>query len=195
MTRHNMFGRIIVMLLASVLWNAAPAQEVRELKLTPLQGEGAFNDIKRHTAEDVAVMVKDEAGQPVAGAQVIFTLPYSGAGGTFDHDQRSYTATSGMDGRAVAGTMHPNSVEGRFNILVSATFAGMKASTVVSQTNTLAATLPGEHGHGKLILILALLAGAGAGVGLAVGRGGSSSQAAPSGTTLAAGPITVGGPR
>jgi len=192
---HVMFGRITLALLLSVTWNAGAAQELEALELTPVRGEGAFNDIRRHAAEEVVVVVKDQSGQPVAGATVVFTLPYSGPGGTFDRNQRTYTATSGADGRAAAASIHPNSTEGRFNIQVSATFAGKKVSTVISQTNTMAATLPNQNGHGKLILILALIAGAGAGVGLAVGRGGGSAPPAVAPTSLTAGAISVGGPR
>jgi hypothetical protein len=190
-----MYRRIILTLFLSVIWSVMPAQEVQALKLITLRGEGAFNDIKRRTAENMVVVVKNQIDQPVAGAKVVFTLPFSGAGGTFDRNERTYTATSGADGRATAGTMRPNSIEGRFNIRVSATYSGKEASAVISQTNTLAGSHPDQSGHGKLFLVLALLGGAGAGVGLAVGRGGSSAPPPVVPTSLTAGAISVGGPR
>jgi len=52
------------------------------LKITAIEGEGAINNIRTKSATQLVVEVHDEAGKPVAGAEVVFQLPAAGPGGT-----------------------------------------------------------------------------------------------------------------
>jgi hypothetical protein len=194
--KGHMTRRILTILLVFATCRGASADGVQALKVTALRGEGAFNDVKRRKAEDVVVVVKNQDGRAVAGAKVVFTLPYSGPSGAFENNERTYTATSGADGKAAAGTIRPNTVEGRFNIRVVASLGGKEAVLVVSQTNTLASSRPGESSHGKLYIVLALIGGGGTAAALAMRKGSSSTAAtAVTPTSLSTGTISVGGPR
>ena len=80
--------RALALTLAALLLSpTGQAQERAGLKIVVLEGEGAFNDIKRKRARNPVVEVRDEANHPVAGAEVVFTLPETGAGGTFAASQ------------------------------------------------------------------------------------------------------------
>ncbi len=163
-----------------------------ELKLRPTQGEGAFNDIKSHTGKGLSVEVQDENGNPVAGATVSFTAPALGAGGTFANGQRTVSATTDALGIAASGAFRPNTIEGRFSIVVAASQGNKTGSILVGQSNTLAGAAA-KGGKKKWIIIAAIAGGAGA--ALALGRGGSSSSPQSTPTVLSPGAIVVGGPR
>ncbi len=176
------------------------ADDVRSLKITVLSGEGAFNDIKRGRAQNVQVQVLDQSDRPVPGASVVFKLPASGsagAGGTFGKSDISFSATTGADGRATTVGLRPNSVEGRFNILVQASYQGVQAQTVVSESNTTAGAQGGSGSHKALWLILLAAGGAG-GAAIAARRGGGTPATptpVPVTTTLSVGSVSVGGPQ
>jgi hypothetical protein len=190
---------ITVMLAAALLGGPAGAQEPGGLKLVVLQGEGAFNDIRRRTGRDPVVEVRDDNDRPVAGAQVVFSLPETGPGGIFEGGQRTFTTTSDPNGLAAARGLRPNRTEGRFQIRVTATLGGRVGFITISQSNTLAggAVTPGQLGGGGKKWLLVLAAGGAAGGILAATRSGSSTPAptGPPPTILSAGGVTVGGPR
>jgi len=181
-----------------LLIGQAVAQEIGGLKLLVLQGDGAFNDIRRKTARDPVVEVRDDKDRIVPGAQVTFSLPEAGPSGTFVGGSRTHTATSDPNGIAAARGLRPNDVEGRFQIRVTATSAGRTAAVVISQSNTLAGGVvaTGERG-GALKWLLLVAAGGAAGGIVAATRGGKSAPATagPPPTILSAGTVTVGGPR
>ncbi len=187
----------------SVLTEPAPAivSKPAPLRVIAVEGEGAFNDIKRKIARNPVIEVQDDAGKPVPGAEVIFLLPDSGAGGTFTGGSRRYVTTTDAAGRAAAKGLRPNATEGRFHIEVTAASLGRTGSAVISQSNTLAGGLmtAGKAGSGKKkMIILMAIAGGAAGGAYAGMHGGKSSTAAPAGpipTTLSTGGVTVGGPR
>lgn len=180
---------------------APPAsRELGGLRMVVLQGEGAFNDIQRKTGRDPVVEVRDENDRPLAGAQVVFSLPESGAGGTFEGGIRTFTTTSDPNGMASARGLKPNSVEGRFQIRVMASVGGKTGTVAITQSNTLAggAVVPGQHGGGGKKWLLLLVAGGAASGILAAKSGGSKSTPPPAGpapTILSTGTVTVGGPR
>jgi len=185
------------MLVWSLALTSAYSQVNGFLTVRIVEGDNAFNDIKRKEAHRPAVEVRDEANNPVVGAEVVFALPTIGAGGMFLSGKTTSTAMTDAQGVARSEDFKPNNDEGRFNIRVTATYQGRKGSVVISQTNTLAG---GESptqggGHKKLILVL-LIVGAAAGVGVAFGASGSKSSGspAPTPTVLSSGGITVGGP-
>jgi hypothetical protein len=182
---------------------AAQAQETSRLKILVLEGEGAINNIRQRTARDPIVEVQDENNRPVAGAVVTFLLPDRGASGTFANGAKSLSVTTDAQGRAVATGLQPNSVEGQYQIHVTASYQGQIASATIAQSNAVgAAAAAGAAGAGagagKLIAILAIVGGAVAGgVVYATQRGdnGSSGGSPARIANVSAGSPTVGPPR
>src|SRR6185295_17934758 len=90
----------------------AAGADPRPLQVNVLEGEGAFNDIKKGLAHSPVVEVKDEGGRAVENAKVVFQLPETGASGTFFDGSRTFVGTSDKQGRAAAPVLKPNKVEG-----------------------------------------------------------------------------------
>ena len=162
-----------------------------DLKIVIIAGDGFTNNIKKRTAREEIVEVRDRNNKPVAGAAVIFALPGSGPGGTFAHGAQTLTVSTDQAGRAVA-TIKPNGVPGQFKTTVTASFGGLTATAVtISQTNAvLAAGAAGAAGgiSGTTIAIGAAVA-AGAAVTAVVlvkvlGGGGKKA-------TISVGPATL----
>jgi hypothetical protein len=170
------------------------------LKLTVIQGEGASNDISRQAATAPVVEVRDENEKPVAGAEVVFTVPAAGPSGVFYGWMRTQTVRSDERGRAVALGFRPNDEAGRFNIEVGAFAAGKRGTVYITQTNgsgggTTAAARDKKSRKALWWVVGAVAVGAIAG-GVAATRGGSSTAATlPVPITVSTGPVTVAGPR
>lgn len=175
---------------------AAPVR-ADALRIVVLRGEGAFNNIKSRQAEDLAISVRDNQDRPVAGAKVVFTLPFSGPGGAFGSNSRTFQAETDSEGRAATNGYRPNSLEGRFNIKVTVAYRGQDASAIIAQTNTRAGgQVTAKKSHKSLVILALIGGGAAGGVLAARGRGGNSSAAAAAApTSLSLGTITVGGPK
>jgi hypothetical protein len=183
----------------------AAAADQRPLQINVLEGEGAFNDIKRGLARSPVVEVKDEAGKVVENAKVVFQLPDMGASGTFLDGSRTFVGNSDKQGRAAAPALKPNRIEGPFAIVVIASKDGSTGRAEIRESNTLAGgtmTAGGGGGGGKLKVIIAVLGVVGGGAALAShfvggskdgGATGSVTAAAP--TNLSVGTVTIGGPR
>ncbi len=180
----------------SPLWSAPRAQEgPAKLQIVILEGEGAINNIRQRTAREPIVQVQDENHRPVAGAVVLFTLPDRGASGTFANGATSMTVTTDAQGRAVATGLRPNSVPGKLEVRVNASYQGQTASATISQTNVLgAAAAAGGAGAGKILAILAIAGGAAAGGIVAATRNKSSSPSTPSTPAPAPTVISAGAP-
>jgi hypothetical protein len=198
---------LLLMLPAIAPLRAAPAQETSKLKILVLEGEGAINNIRQRTARDPIVEVQDENNKPVAGAVVTFLLPDRGASGTFANGAKSLSVATDAQGRAVATGLQPNSVEGEYQIHVSASHQGQIASATISQANAMSvaaaagagAGAGAAAGAGKLIAILAIVGGAVAGgVVYATQQGNNGSNGGPPPSRIAnisAGSPAVGPPR
>lgn len=174
---------------------AAPA--IGDLKIVVLEGEGALNSVRSRSAIQPVVEVRDDKDKPVAGAEVVFTLPAAGPGGVFNGWMRSQTAKTNAQGQAGASGMTPNEDLGRFNIKVLASAGGKTASVIIAQTNV-AAAVKGKavSNRGRTWKILAALAAAGAiGGAVAATRNGGSSAPSAVPVTITPGAVTVGGPR
>lgn len=170
------------------------------LKVVVIEGDGVFNDVQRKTAHAPVVEVRDELDRPVPEARVVFTLPTTGPGGSFPGNRKELIATTDEQGRAAARGLAPNSSEGRFPIRVTASTDGRRGSTVIWQSNTLAAGDPKPSSRRKKYIILGLIGGAVAGGAAIVasrgnGSGSGAGAAGPIPTTLSAGTVTIGGPR
>jgi hypothetical protein len=188
--------RYLSILLAVSLAAQAP---VTKLNLVIVEGEGAINNIKLRTAREPIVQVEDENHKPVAGAAVVFNLPSQGAGGTFGASGQTFTTVTDATGRAVGRGLRPNTIQGQYQIRVTASKDGQTANANIAMTNALpaAAAAAGAAVSAKLIVILAAVGGAVAG-GVAYaatrGGGGNNNPTNPA-TTIAAGAGQVTTPR
>jgi hypothetical protein len=190
---------IIISIGVLFLCGTDKAQTVGWLKIRVLEGEGALNNIRNRVGRDVEVEVVDERDRLVEGAQVSVVLPMDGASGTFAANEREYSTTTDARGRAATRGFKPNTVEGRFNIKVTAAFKGREGTAVVAQTNTLAGGVAADR-HSRKLVIIGLLAGAGVGGAVIAthGRGSSASVSGlppPPSISLSVGGIFVAGPR
>jgi hypothetical protein len=196
--RPHMCKKLIAGLLAYGLAAApwAVGQVRGYLTVRVVEGDGGFNDMKRGLANRPVVEVKDEAGNPVEGATVSFTLPTIGPGGLFADGKTTCTVNTDNQGNARSDPFKPNATEGRYTIRVVATYQGKQGNVVIAQTNTLASG-PSIHGggHKTLWIVVAVAAGAGVGIALALSHKSSSSPAAATPTVLSSGGITIGAPQ
>jgi len=185
---------ILAMLAAS-----ADAQS-NGIKIVVQEGQGAINNIHQHHAKEPVVQVLHEDNEPAVGAAVSFLLPDSGPGGTFADDSKLLTVQTDEKGQAVATGLKPNSVPGRFQIRVTASYHGQTATAVVAQIN--AEPAAAKSGSSKMLIILAIAGGAAAaGAAAALGHKGSPSstpvavgQSTPPATILVPGTPTINPP-
>jgi hypothetical protein len=164
------------------------------LRIIVLEGDGAINNIREHTAHAPVIRLLDAEERPVAGATVNFLLPDLGAGGYFPEGRSNLTTRTDTDGRAVARGLRPNNVAGRFQIRVSATSGSHKGAATISQINVAPAAARGKSKTKYLIAVL--VAGGAAGAAFAAkGSGKGSSTPTPGGTTITPGSPVFGPPR
>lgn len=177
-------------LAISLCWPLA-AQEVPaplRLKVSVLEGEGAINNISQRRAKEPLVQVVDENGTPVKGASVTFLLPYSGPSATFSGGLKSLAVVTDDKGEAVGRGLAPNTIAGRYQIQVTASFRGQTSSAVIDQTNAEPGAAGTSHFPKKYLIIGAIAGAAAAGAAFAMGGHGSSS---PTPTTPASGPLGI----
>lgn len=175
---------------------AAPAAvpTMETLRILVLQGQNAVNGIRYGMVTEPVVEIHDENDLPLEGADVVFELPATGAGGTFPGGQFVTSVKSNLRGQAGAA-FNPNAVTGRFVIKVTATLRNRTGHTTITQTNALDAAALEKGGIRKFRWWkVAVVAGA---VGLVVGivlatRGGGSSSSNT--ITLTPGAPTFGTP-
>lgn len=111
------------------------AQASEELKIAIIEGEGFINNIRKSTARDPVVEVRDRNNKPIAGAAVTFLLPGSGPSGTFANGAQSLTVQTNQAGRAVAQGFKPNQVTGEFRIQVEAKYQNQTGRASIRQRN------------------------------------------------------------
>src|SRR5437016_2904206 len=95
------------------------AQTPGFLKLSTVDGDGAFNDARQKIGHPPSVRVMDESDNPIKGAQVTFTFPIVGPGANFPDGGTSAMSITDEKGIAQCPAFRPNSTEGRFNIQVA----------------------------------------------------------------------------
>jgi hypothetical protein len=112
------------------------AAEPTTLTITILDGEGALNNIRARTAREPIVQVTDENHKPVSGALVLFKVVPgpNGAGGSFSGTS-SLNAQTDANGQVVGHGLQPNTTQGKFQIQVTANYAGLTAQATINQTN------------------------------------------------------------
>jgi len=155
-----------------------------KLNIDIIEGEDAINNIRLRTAREPIVEVTDENHKPIAGALVLFALPASGPSGEFANGAQTLSVVTDAQGRAIATGFRPNTVPGRFEIHVNASYRGATAERRIRQRNA----KPGLSTGAKATIIGAIIAAA---VGIAVGLTHGGGSGAP--TVVTAGPPTVGG--
>ena len=191
---------LVLLILFNLLQAPAWAQQaVTGLRITIVEGEGAINNVRQRVNREPIVQVEDENRKPVAGAVVIFFLPGQGASGTFADGSRMLMTVTDNTGRATARGIRPNNQSGPMQIRVTASFQGLAASSVITQTNAAGAAAASSAGlstGAKWAIILGIAgAAAAAGVIIATHSGGSSgSPAAPPPIVITPGTPNVGGP-
>ena len=133
--------RVLLVVLVLLNLMRAPAwaqQAVTGLSITIVEGEGAINNIRQRVNREPIVQVEDENHKPIAGAVVVFLLPDQGASGTFPNGARMLMQVTDNQGRAAARGIRPNGQSGAMQIRVTASFQGLTASSLITQTNAAA---------------------------------------------------------
>jgi hypothetical protein len=205
MTRLQYFQIVLSVLAPLASAGAADGPANQALSIAVLQGDGAVNSLRTGTVTPPIVEVRDEFMRPVAGAEVVFQLPDSGAGGTFAGGATETTAKTNAAGQAGAPEFQLNDKEGHYFIQVTARLAGRVGTTRIAQSNskTMSSTGPtASRGRSKVWRVLGIAGGGAITVGLIMlsrgggSDGGSTGSSSSSPTiTLNPGTITVGGPR
>lgn len=190
---------LVLLVLLNLLRGPAWAQQaVTGLSITIIEGEGAINNIRQRVNREPIVQVEDNNRKPVAGAVVIFLLPEQGASGTFPGGSRMLMTVTDNQGRASARGIRPNNQSGPMQIRVTASFQGLTASSVISQTavaGSAAAAGAGLSTTAKWLIILGVVGGAAAaGAVIATHSGNNSAPAASPTIVINPGTPTVGGP-
>lgn len=197
-TPHSLF--LIFLLLLNFTGLPAWAQNPTSLQIVIVEGEGAINNVKQRVNREPIVQVEDENHKPVAGAAIIFFLPNDGPGGTFANGSTTFTTTTNSQGQAVARGIRFNNQAGSMQIRVAASFAGLTASAIITQTNVLGLAASGAATGGMSLTTKLLIIGAVVGGGIAAGvivanHGGASTPSTPGTITITPGTVTVGGPQ
>ena len=129
--------------------------------------ERSVTPLGSRATRGVTVLVRDDAGRPVEGATVSFSLPAQGPGGVFASGARTEIVQTASDGRAAAWGMRWNRSPGEFEMRVTAMKGQALASTSVAQAlsaaQELRVSVPRSSG-GHKILWIALAGGAAAAV-------------------------------
>jgi hypothetical protein len=174
----NLFGPAVPRLAAQ-----EPNAESYEIEI--ISGANTVNSVKRRVASETIVEVHDRNRKPVAGVILTFTLPQTGAGGTFSSTGSNIaTVVTGPNGQATMPSFQPSGT-GSYNISVSGQVNGSRVSIQIPQSNQAAPTF--VHSTSFKLLLVAAAAGATVGTILAV-RGGSSSTK----TTVTPGTPSIG---
>jgi hypothetical protein len=169
---------------------------VESLKVLPLAGNHAMNDLERRIMSPLVVQVLDQNARPVEGAQVVF--PLNGPGAEFANKQPAQTARTNADGQASAVGWTAREL-GTFQVHVTVSRGNELGETIISMTNVARVVEGAKEKHktwwSHKWAKVAVIAGA-AGVVVAVvllTRGSSGT----SGTTVTATPgsPTIGGPQ
>jgi hypothetical protein len=183
MSSPCVFGQIAAPSATPPPTPAAPRSPGQPLSITVLEGNNSVNSLSSLRSVAPVVEVRDANDFPVEGAQVVFTLPEHGPGGTFAQGGASFSARSDSSGQATAPLIVP-SMPGKFVIRVTATLGDRKGEAVVSQTNSSAGysgpAIPPRPWYRRRKVLAIIGGAAAAGIILALVTGGSSSSSAVS---------------
>lgn len=196
LTRVLLVGLVLLNMFRAPAW---AQQAPSGLRIVIVEGEGAINNVRQRVNREPIVQVEDENRKPVAGAVVLFILPEQGPSGTFANGAKMLMVVTDSQGQAKATGIRSNNQTGPLQMRVTASFQGLTASAVISQTNAAgaaaAASTGGLSAGAKIWLIVAIAGGAAAGGIVAATHGSGSGGSGPSvPVVLNPGTPTVGGP-
>ena len=143
------------------------------IDIVVLQGEATTIGARQRAPKDPVVRIENDDHQPVPNVVVVFTLPLSGASGEFANGSKTLTVVTDKSGLATAHGLRANEVPGKLQIYVTASFHGMRATTLIhllveapSYTKVPPSVLQTSKSSGKWKWIaLGILAAGGAGAG------------------------------
>ena len=95
--------------------------------------------------------VTDSYGNPVSGVTVTFTLPGSGAGGTFGGGVN--TAATNAQGQATSGVLTANGFAGNFTVTAAVAGVGSTASFTLTNTAGAAGSIVASGGSGQSAVV------------------------------------------
>lgn len=177
-----------------------PAPDLTSLKIVVISGEDGINIVKRKTAVQPVVEVRDKNNTPISGVIINFTTPSNGPSAVFSNGSRTLSMVTDANGRVEVTGMQPVS-NGPFKITVTASMAGQVVATAtIAQTNfAVAAAAAGATGAsagglstGAIIGIVVGVAAAAALGGIFALHSGSSNSSAASTPTATIGLGTGG---
>ena len=96
--------------------------------------------------------VTDSYGNPVSGVTVTFTLPGSGAGGTFAGGGNT-AVTNGQGAEATSGVLTANGFAGNFTVTAAAAGVGSTASFSLTNTAGAAGSIVASGGSGQSVVV------------------------------------------
>lgn len=179
---------------------AASAQNLpTRIEIVVVEGEGATNPA-RQRAHDAVIRVEDDDHRPVADAAVVFALSASGTSGEFANGAKTLTVMTEKNGQAAARGIRTNDIPGRLQILVTASFHGLRARALITQ---MVEAVPGAKPRAPDIqtsksggkwkwIVLGVAAAGGAGAGVYFGTRNSST---PTPLSISTGTVVFGSPR
>ena len=194
--------------LAWELQDSVPAPDLTSLRIVVVAGEDGVNIVKKKTAVQPVVEVRDRNNTPVSGIIINFTTPNGSPSAVFSPGTRTLSLVTDSTGRATVSGMQPVGT-GPFRINVKASSGGaVLATAVIAQTNFAtvaaaagagAATTGAAAGGLSTGLIVGIVVGvaAAAAIGgvLATHGGGGGGSTTPTATIgVGAGAGTVGPP-
>ena len=188
-----------ILLPLGLCFSAAAQNVPARIGIVAVEGEGATSGVRQRVTQDPVVRVEDDDHRPVAGAAVVFALPVSGPSGEFVNGSRNLTVVTDQDGLATARGLHTNDVPGKLQIYVTASYRGLRARALISQSIEAA---PGQKtrtpemktsksGSAWKWVALGVAAAGGAGAGLYF----SHHQTTASPTSITAGTVVFGSAR
>jgi hypothetical protein len=108
---------------------------IRSLKILPLAGNQALNDLENKIMAPLVVQVLDQSDRPVEGAEVVFRFPVQGPSASFQGDRNFQAFRTNADGQASAIGWMANGSVGTFQVQVTASRGNEQGSTAISMTN------------------------------------------------------------
>ena len=176
-----------------------PAPPVR-IDIVVVDGEGVTTNTRQRVARDPVVKVEDDDHRPVDGAVVVFALPVSGASGEFFNGAKNLTVVTGKDGLATARGLRTNEIPGPLQIIVMASYQGLRARGRINQTVEAAPGAPvatpelhaSKSGSKWKWILLGVAAVGGAGAAIYFTHHSSSTTNSP--ISITAGTVVFGNP-
>lgn len=194
---------VVIIALPPGLFAQTPAAQppqpatIQDLKVVPLAGSEAMNDLERKVMAPLVVQVLDQNDQPIEGADVTFRFPLAGPSASFPENNNAQTFRTNADGQAAAIGWMANNQVGTFKVQVTATRGNEQGTAMISMTNVTRITDAERTGRKRWYSTtwgkIAIAAGA-AGIAAAIVLATRSSNSTRV-ITATPGAPTIGGPQ